>query len=87
MYAVGVLDHNQRFSSRSLRSNASTRNWPYDQRFYGVQRTSPRDSSINNYTGVIKVEKNANGTNAYQANRNLVLSKRSSCDTQGDPRD
>ena len=31
---------------------------------------------------MIKVEKNANGTNAYQANRNLVLSDKVKCDTK-----
>ena len=41
-----------------------------------------RDSAVSNYAGVIKVEKNANGTNAYQANRNLVLSKEVRCDTR-----
>ena len=34
---------------------------------------------------IIKVEKNANGTNAYQANRNLVLSDKVKCDTRPDP--
>lgn len=37
---------------------------------------------MTNYSGVIKVDKNANGTNAYQSNKNLVLSDKAKCDTK-----
>jgi Fe-S cluster assembly protein SufD len=77
MYAVGVLDHNQQFG-QFTKQHHKTGNTTSDLMFKNVLR----DSSINNYTGVIKVEKNANGTNAYQANRNLVLSKDVRCDTR-----
>jgi Fe-S cluster assembly protein SufD len=40
------------------------------------------DSAVSSYAGTVKVEKNANGTNAYQANRNLVLSDKVKCDTK-----
>jgi Fe-S cluster assembly protein SufD len=41
-----------------------------------------RNRAISSYTGTIKVEKEANGTNAYQSNRNLVLDKAVQCDTR-----
>ena len=73
MYAVGVLDHNQQFG-QFTKQHHKTGNTTSDLMFKNVLR----DSAISNYTGVIKVEKNANGTNAYQANRNLVLEQGSS---------
>jgi Fe-S cluster assembly protein SufD len=77
MYAVGVLDHNQQFG-QFTRQHHKTGNTTSDLLFKNVLR----DSAVSNYAGVIKVEKNANGTNAYQANRNLVLSKDVRCDTR-----
>ncbi|MGD0058695.1 MAG: Fe-S cluster assembly protein SufD [Verrucomicrobiia bacterium] len=77
MYAVGVLDHNQQFG-QFTRQHHKTGNTTSDLMFKNVLR----DSAVSNYAGVIKVEKNANGTNAYQANRNLVLSKDVRCDTR-----
>jgi Fe-S cluster assembly protein SufD len=77
MYAVGVLDHHQQFG-QFTRQHHKTGNTTSDLLFKNVLR----DSAISNYAGVIKVEKNANGTNAYQANRNLVLSKEVRCDTR-----
>lgn len=41
-----------------------------------------RDQAVSSYTGTIRVEKNCNGTNAYQSNRNLVLSREVQCDTR-----
>jgi Fe-S cluster assembly protein SufD len=41
-----------------------------------------RQRAVSNYTGTIKVEQDANGTNAYQSNRNLVLDKEVQCDTR-----
>ncbi|MCS7048403.1 MAG: Fe-S cluster assembly protein SufD [Verrucomicrobiae bacterium] len=41
-----------------------------------------RDRAVSSYTGTIRVEKNCNGTNAYQSNRNLVLSREVQCDTR-----
>ena len=77
MYAVGVLDHNQQFG-QFTKQHHKTGNTTSDLLFKNVLR----DSAVSNYVGVIKVEKNANGTNAYQANRNLVLSKEVRCDTR-----
>ncbi|HVM62991.1 MAG TPA: Fe-S cluster assembly protein SufD [Verrucomicrobiae bacterium] len=77
MYAVGVLDHNQQFA-QFTRQHHKTGNTTSDLLFKNVLR----DSAVSNYAGVIKVEKNANGTNAYQANRNLVLNKEVRCDTR-----
>ncbi|MGD1020225.1 MAG: Fe-S cluster assembly protein SufD [Verrucomicrobiia bacterium] len=77
MYAVGVLDHNQQFG-QFTKQHHKTGNTTSDLMFKNVLR----DSAVSNYTGLIKVEKNANGTNAYQANRNLVLSKEVRCDTR-----
>ncbi|HTS16361.1 MAG TPA: Fe-S cluster assembly protein SufD [Verrucomicrobiae bacterium] len=77
MYAVGVLDHNQQFG-QFTKQHHKTGNTTSDLLFKNVLR----DSAVSNYAGVIKVEKNANGTNAYQANRNLVLNKEVRCDTR-----
>lgn len=77
MYAVSVLDHNQQFG-QFTKQHHKTGNTTSDLLFKNVLR----DSAVSNYMGVIKVEKNANGTNAYQANRNLVLSKEVRCDTR-----
>jgi Fe-S cluster assembly protein SufD len=68
MYAVGVLDHNQQFG-QFTKQHHKTGNTTSDLMFKNVLR----DSAISNYTGVIK---------AYQANRNLVLSKEVRCDTR-----
>jgi Fe-S cluster assembly protein SufD len=77
MYAVGVLDHNQQFG-QFTKQHHKTGNTTSDLLFKNVLR----DKAVSNYAGVIKVEKNANGTNAYQANRNLVLSQEVRCDTR-----
>jgi Fe-S cluster assembly protein SufD len=77
MYAVSVLDNHQQFG-QFTRQHHKTGNTTSDLLFKNVLR----DSAVSNYAGVIKVEKNANGTNAYQANRNLVLNKQVRCDTQ-----
>jgi len=77
MYAVSVLDHHQQFG-QFTKQHHKTGNTTSDLLFKNVLR----DSATANYAGMIKVEKNANGTNAYQANRNLVLNKEVRCDTQ-----
>ncbi len=77
MYGVGFLEHNQQFA-QFTRQHHRTGNTTSDLLFKNVLR----DSAVSNYAGVIKVEKNANGTNAYQANRNLVLSEKVKCDTK-----
>lgn len=77
MYAVAVLDHHQQFG-QFTKQHHKTGNTTSDLLFKNVLR----DSAVSNYAGLIKVEKNANGTNAYQANRNLVLNKEVRCDTR-----
>jgi Fe-S cluster assembly protein SufD len=77
MYGVGVADHNQQFG-QFTKQHHKTGNTVSDLLFKNVYR----DNAVGNYAGVIKVEKNANGTNAYQANRNLVLSDKVKCDTR-----
>jgi len=77
MYGVGVGSQNQQFG-QFTRQHHKTGNTVSDLLFKNVYR----DSAVGNYAGVIKVEKNANGTNAYQANRNLVLSDKVKCDTR-----
>ncbi|MCX7886817.1 MAG: Fe-S cluster assembly protein SufD [Verrucomicrobiae bacterium] len=47
-----------------------------------LYRNVLRDRAISSYSGIIKVEKNANDTNAYQSNRNLLLDKTVRCDTR-----
>jgi len=77
MYAVGVLDGHQQFG-QFTKQHHRTGNTVSDLMFKNVLR----DFAVTNYAGMIKVEKNANGTNAYQANRNLVLSDKVKCDTK-----
>lgn len=77
MYAVGVADHNQQFG-QFTKQHHKVGNTVSDLLFKNVLR----DSAVSNYAGLIKVEKNANGTNAYQSNRNLVLSKDVQCNTR-----
>ncbi len=77
MYGVGVGDHRQQFG-QFTKQHHKTGNTVSDLMFKNVLR----DQAVSNYAGVIKVEKNANGTNAYQSNRNLVLSDKVKCDTR-----
>lgn len=77
MYGVGFLEHHQQFG-QFTRQHHKTGNTTSDLLFKNVLR----DAAVSNYCGMIKVEKNANGTNAYQANRNLVLSDKVKCDTK-----
>ncbi len=77
MYGVGVGDGQQQigqFTKQHHRVGHTTS----DLLFKNVLR----DQAASNYAGIIKVEKNANGTNAYQSNRNLVLDKQVQCDTR-----
>jgi Fe-S cluster assembly protein SufD len=77
MYGVGVLDDHQQFG-QFTRQHHRSGHTTSDLLFKNVLR----DAAVSNYAGMIKVEKNANGTNAYQANRNLVLSEKVKCDTK-----
>jgi Fe-S cluster assembly protein SufD len=77
MYGVCFAEHNQQFG-QFTKQHHKTGNTVSDLLFKNVLR----DSAVANYAGMIKVEKDANGTNAYQANRNLVLSNKVKCDTK-----
>jgi Fe-S cluster assembly protein SufD len=77
MYGVGFAEHNQQFG-QFTKQHHKVGNTVSDLLFKNVLR----DSAITNYAGMIKVEKNANGTNAYQSNKNLVLSDKVKCDTK-----
>jgi Fe-S cluster assembly protein SufD len=77
MYAVGFAEKNQQFG-QFTKQHHQTGNTVSDLLFKNVLR----DSAVTNYSGMIKVEKNANGTNAYQSNKNLVLSDKVKCDTK-----
>lgn len=77
MYGVGVADHHQQFG-QFTKQHHKCGNTVSDLMFKNVLR----DTAVSNYAGIIKVEKNANGTNAYQSNRNLVLSDKVKCDTK-----
>jgi Fe-S cluster assembly protein SufD len=77
MYGVGFAEHKQQFG-QFTKQHHRTGNTVSDLLFKNVLR----DSAVSNYAGIIKVEKNANGTNAYQSNRNLVLSDKVKCDTK-----
>jgi Fe-S cluster assembly protein SufD len=77
MYGVCFAEHNQQFA-QFTRQHHKTGHTTSDLLFKNVLR----DSAVTNYSGTIKVEKNANGTNAYQSNKNLVLSDKVKCDTK-----
>jgi Fe-S cluster assembly protein SufD len=77
MYGVCFAEKNQQFG-QFTKQHHKTGNTTSDLLFKNVLR----DHAITNYAGMIKVEKNANGTNAYQANRNLVLDPTVKCDTK-----
>lgn len=77
MYGIGAADHRQQFG-QFTRQHHRTGHTTSDLLFKNVLR----DAARTNYAGLIKVEKNANGTNAYQSNRNLVLSDKVKCDTR-----
>ena len=60
----------QHFAQRTLQSHTA----PHGPRTSSTRERS-RSSSRSEYSGLIKVAKGAQGTDAYQANRNLVLSE------------
>ena len=77
MYGVGVGNDRQQFG-QFTKQHHTVGNTVSDLMFKNVLR----DRAVSNYAGLIKVEKNANGTNAYQSNKNLVLSDAVKCDTR-----
>jgi Fe-S cluster assembly protein SufD len=77
MYGVSVGDGQQQFG-QFTRQHHTVGNTVSDLLFKNVYR----DQATGVYSGIIRVEKNANGTNAYQANRNLVLNDTVKCDTR-----
>jgi len=77
MYGMAVADGRQQIA-QFTRQHHRVGNTTSDLLFKNVLR----DRAATNYAGIIKVEKNANGTNAYQSNRNLVLDKTVQCDTR-----
>ena len=77
MYGVCFAENQQQFGQFTKQHHRAG-NTVSDLLFKNVLR----DTAVTNYTGMIKVEKNANGTNAYQSNRNLVLSDKVKCDTR-----
>ncbi len=77
MYGVGLGENKQQLG-QFTRQHHQTGDTTSDLLFKNVLR----DQAVSNYTGTIKVEKDSNGTNAYQSNRNLVLSDKVQCDTR-----
>jgi Fe-S cluster assembly protein SufD len=71
MLGLYFADANQHFAQRTLQQHSS----PYatsDLLYKGALKENSRSE----YSGLIKVAKGAQGTDAYQANRNLTLSDR-----------
>ena len=77
MYGVCFAENQQQFGQFTKQHHRAG-NTVSDLLFKNVLR----DAAVTNFTGLIKVEKNANGTNAYQSNKNLVLSEKVRCDTR-----
>jgi len=69
MLGLYFADGDQHFAQRTLQSHEG-QNATSDLLYKGALK----DSSRSEYSGLIKVLKDAQGTDAYQANRNLVLS-------------
>ena len=70
MLGLYFADSHQRFAQRTLQSH----NAPHatsDLLYKGALK----ENSLSDYSGLIKVLKGAQGTDAYQANRNLALSE------------
>ena len=70
MLGLYFADSNQHFAQRTLQGH-SAEHTTSDLLYKGALKESSRSE----YSGLIKVEKGAQGTDAYQANRNIVLSE------------
>ena len=70
MLGLYFADSNQHFAQRTLQSHNAP-NSTSDLLYKGALKETSRSE----YSGLIKVMKGAQGTDAYQANRNLVLSE------------
>lgn len=70
MLGLYFADSDQHFAQRTLQSHVAP-NTTSDLLYKGALK----DSSRSEYSGLIKVLPGAQGTDAYQANRNLVLSE------------
>jgi len=77
MYGMAVADGGQQVA-QFTRQHHRVGHTTSDLLFKNVLR----ERAATYYTGLIKVEKNANGTNAYQSNRNLALDKTVQCDSR-----
>jgi Fe-S cluster assembly protein SufD len=69
MLGLYFADTNQHFAQRTLQSHDAPHGTS-DLLYKGALKESSRSE----YSGLIKVQRGAQGTDAYQANRNLVLS-------------
>jgi Fe-S cluster assembly protein SufD len=70
MLGLYFADSDQHFAQRTLQSH-NAQHATSDLLYKGALKERSRSE----YSGLIKVMKNAQGTDAYQANRNLVLSE------------
>ncbi len=70
MLGLYFADSNQHFAQRTLQSH-DVPNTTSDLLYKGALKETSRSE----YSGLIKVAKGAQGTDAYQANRNIVLSE------------
>jgi Fe-S cluster assembly protein SufD len=70
MLGLYFADRDQHFAQRTLQSHDAPHTTS-DLLYKGALKEKSRSE----YSGLIKVEKGAQGTDAYQANRNLVLSE------------
>jgi Fe-S cluster assembly protein SufD len=70
MLGLYFADADQHFAQRTLQSHAAEHTTS-DLLYKGALK----ERSTSEYSGLIKVAKGAQGTDAYQANRNLVLSE------------
>ena len=70
MLGLYFADSDQHFAQRTLQSHSAP-HATSDLLYKGALKQKSRSE----YSGLIKVEKGAQGTDAYQANRNLVLSE------------
>lgn len=77
MLAVYFAEQGQHFDFRTLQDHAAP-NCRSDLLYKGALK----DESRTVYSGMIRVEQDAAGTDAYQANRNLVLSDHAKADSK-----
>lgn len=76
LYGIAFGDHSQRFEFHTLQDHVVP-NTASDL----LYKTALEDQAVSRYVGLIRIAKDAQKTDAYQANRNLLLSPQAKADS------